>query len=140
MGNNASGEQCVQDSLLVRTMYGYWPSFHDAKLVGLKIELLEFDGGSVVNINVRIRHKGQDNQNWVRSGPDCIVEFGCLDVVDENLVLNHFSASGWIDELIFKSNSDGRFEFDLVPSAGIDIRFNCSSIRVVAIHATSGVK
>jgi hypothetical protein len=140
MNNYASGEQYVQDSVLVRTMYGYWPSFHDAQLVGFAIEFSEFDGRNVANINIRIRHKGQDNPQWVHPGPDCIVEFECLDVSDENMVLNHFSAGGWIDDLTIKSNSNGRIEFDLVPVAGIDIKFKCSSIRVVAIHGASGAK
>ncbi|CAG4920141.1 Imm50 family immunity protein [Paraburkholderia gardini] len=140
MDNNALGEQCVQNSMLVRTMYGYWPSFHDAQLVGLAIELTEFDGRNVADMNIRIRHKGQDSLQWVHPGPDCIVEFRCFDISDANFVLNNFSAGGWVDELTIKSNSDGRIEFDLVPLAGIDIKFKCSSIRVIAIHATSGSK
>lgn len=140
MSNNTSGEHCVQDSQIVRAMYGYWPSFHDAKLVGMEVELLESDGINVANVNIRIRHKGQDNPKWVQPGPDCIVEFRFLDVSDENIVISHLSGGGWVDELIFKSKPDGRFEFDLTPSAGIDMKFDCSLIRVVAIHTVSTTK
>jgi hypothetical protein len=134
MENNASGEQCVQDSRLVRAIYGYWPSFHDAQLMGLELELPEFDGKNVANMSIRIRHKGQDNPKWIHPGPDCIIEFRFLDISDVNMMLGHLSAGGWIDELIFKSKSDGRFEFELIPSAGVDIKFNCSSARIVSIH------
>jgi hypothetical protein len=140
MENNTSGEHCVQDSGLVRTVYGYWPSFHDAQLTRLDIELSESVEGNTVNVNIGVRHKGQDNPNWVHPGPDFIVEFRFMDISDANIVLSHLSAGGWIDELVFKSKSDGRFEFSLIPSAGVDMRFDCSIIRIVAIHSAPGSK
>jgi hypothetical protein len=131
---NAS-EICVENSILVRNIYGYWPSFHDAEIVEFGIKLFKSEGRNIANATIKVCHSGQDDPKWVKPGPKCVIEFVCRDISNADIGLNDLAAGGWIDEINVSKKDDGQFEFDVQPSAGLDIRFSCTSISVAGIYA-----
>jgi len=128
-------EICVANSVLVRNVFGYWPSFHDAEVIEFGIKFLKFDGRNIVDATIKVCHSGQDNPEWIRPGPKCVIEFVCRDISNTDIVLNDLSAGGWIDEINVSKKDDGQFEFDVVPLAGLDIKFSCVSVSVEGIYA-----
>ena len=130
-----SCEKCVENSELVRKIYGYWPSFHDAEIVEFGVKLFKFEGRNIANATIKVCHSGQDDPKWVQPGSECVIEFVCVDISNVEVGLNDLPAGGWIDEINISMKDDGQFEFDVRPSAGLDIKLSCASVSVAAIYA-----
>jgi len=134
-----SGQPLVQNSELVLSAFGYWPTFHDAEVVTFCIKMAEEAGRYVADATIAVRHDGQDNPKWTGSSEDRIVEFLCRDIAETNINLNELSGGGWLDEIVIAKQSNGRLSFDMRPLAGFDVRFSCRSVEILAVGPAPSV-
>ncbi|HEV7833139.1 MAG TPA: Imm50 family immunity protein [Caballeronia sp.] len=137
MGNQESSDKtCVENSAIVRSVYGYWPSFHDAEVVEFRLKMRKEDR-NVTDASIKILHEGQDNPQWTCPGPKCIVEFECADISNAVLDVSELYGGNWISRLIVLKKSEHVYEFDLQSSAGLEVKLTCKAISVAAIYSAA---
>jgi hypothetical protein len=128
-----SDETCVENSAIVRSVYGYWPSFHDAEVVEFRLKMRKEDR-NLTDATIKIRHVGRDNPKWICAGLKCVVEFECRDISNPIIDITTLYAGNWISELIILKKSEHVYEFDLEASAGLEVKFDCKSVSITAIY------
>jgi len=128
-----SGETCVEHGAIVRGVYGYWPSFHDAEVVEFGFKMRKEDR-NLTDATVKILHAGQDNPQWTCPGPKCVVEFECKDISNPIIDIAELYAGNWISRLIVFKTSEGLYRFNLEASAGLEAKFDCKSVSIAAIY------
>jgi hypothetical protein len=130
----AAGNALVVNGVVVQSLYGYWPRFHDSEVAEFCLRINKVDTRYITDVVVKIRHWGQDDPTWSRPGPNCLIEFLCRDISNANINVNDLVAGGWLDELNISAGSDELVVVDMRPLAGFDVKFDCRSVEVVAIH------
>jgi len=128
-----SGEACVENSTVVSSIYGYWPRFHDAEVVEFRLKMRK-ENRNLTDASIKILHAGQDNPQWTCPGPKCIVEFECKDISNPIIDLTELYAGNWIGRLIIFKKSEDVYEFDLEASAGLEVKFDCKLVSIVAVY------
>jgi hypothetical protein len=124
----------VENGDIVSDVFGYWPTFHDAEIVEFRLGIRKSESRYIVDLSVKILHCGQDNPDWKKPGPNCVIEFRCKDISGQKFVMNELSGGGWVDELLISKGADGRLCFDVRPLSGFDICVRCASVEVAGIY------
>jgi hypothetical protein len=104
--------------------FGYWPSFHDAEVLDLK---LCRSGPSTVRIHAFEMTDRVNTQGLFVCVKHVVVSF-IFDHVT-NLDLNYFNAQNVISELHLRQTSDG-YQLTLEPCHGLDGTITGDSVRV----------
>jgi hypothetical protein len=132
--DQASSVSLVKNSDAVLSVYGYWPDFHDAEVVKFCLQLSKKGDQHTADVIIAVHHWGQDNPKYVRSGPDCIIEFSCRNISNANIQVDELNNGGWIDEICIVEKNDDLLMFDIRPLSGFDICFDCEAIEIVGIY------
>ncbi|WP_107311515.1 Imm50 family immunity protein [Burkholderia metallica] len=127
-------ESAVGHAWLIRSVFGYWPTFHDAEVLALVLRRVNANGGWRTDMELTIRHEGQDNPAW--SGPQtpCRITFRFEAVEGSEFTTENVTYSSWIHDLRFSHCDDGRIQIDLNPSTGFDILLYCRAATVIRIE------
>jgi hypothetical protein len=123
---NATDEGVVEDAWLIRRIYGYWPAFHDAKMLSVSLRQSSVADKWRTDMEMSIHHWGQDNPNWRGERVDCKLTFLFEDVAGNDFSTDNVSLSNWICDLRFSRLENGRIQIDLEPSSGFP---SCSIVR-----------
>ncbi|MGO4157479.1 hypothetical protein [Cupriavidus sp. YAF13] len=130
---SAATAALIKGSKLVEDAFGYWPSFHDAEIIGLSINFSKSCNTYGSDVILLIHHWGQDNPTFTGNEPDCIIEIRCRGPLYANIEIQDSGAGGWISEIRVTEDSNGRLLFDITPLSGLDVRINCASVEVIGI-------
>lgn len=130
--SNSFGWVEVGNSVLLKKIYGYWPAFHDARILSIKIEREE--GNSCAsNVLIELRHWGQDDPNWIAPGPDCVITLIFRDVKIADVSMDAIVDSNEVYDLCFARTDDNLLLFELDPACGASIFIACAAAGIVEV-------
>jgi hypothetical protein len=127
-------ESAVKNAWIVRRLYGYWPEYHDAELIGVALRRRRLDKAWHTDIELTIRHSGQDNPEWKTKEEPCLITILLEDSTGDEFVTDDVASPSWINELLFSHCEDGRIQVDLDPSSGFSMLLYCSAAVVTRIE------
>lgn len=123
----------VQNSDLIRKVFGYFPVFHDAHVLSICMEHGKRKK-EAVDVIIELHHWGQDDPNWASRGIDCIIALSFFDIRSTNISMNDFVLDNWVCEIGISKNENGMLVFDLEPNSGVEIHLECESAEVTRIQ------
>jgi hypothetical protein len=132
--------QSVAGSEKLTALFGYWPSFHDAEVV--EIRLRRGDAQAPFPTLAARVHVFEMTDEIARSGAyvcrhHCIVELLFVDVVQLELDdFNHQNALMGLEiaEVSERQLERVKFEVHFDGAYGTDLRFSCRSVEVVSVE------
>ncbi|HGL6717792.1 immunity 50 family protein [Burkholderia contaminans] len=127
-------ERAVEHAWLIRSVYGYWPKFHDAGVLAIALRRVNVNGGWQTDMELTIRHAGQDNPAWKGPQTPCRITFLFEDVEGTEFATENVALPSWIYDLRFSHCDDGRVQIDLYPSTGFGILLYCRAATVIRIE------
>ena len=125
----------ITNSDAIVSVFGRWPSFHDAEVLGLEL-VRQFDGPSAPSLAVHIHVFSMTNEVDDRGYFVCknhstvVLRFGGIDELELD-GFNHQNALSGLE--IATSGPEGLFEVHFDPAYGMESRFNCRTIEVVSV-------
>ncbi|WP_081069095.1 Imm50 family immunity protein [Burkholderia multivorans] len=132
-------ESAGEHAWLIRKVFGYWPTFHDAEVLAVTLRRVNANGAWRTDMELVIRHAGQDNPAWNGRQAPCKITFYLEKVEGSEFTIENVSLPSWIDDLRFSHCDDGRVQIDLYPSTGFDILLYCRAASVTRIEPCSSV-
>lgn len=133
-------ETAVEHAWLIRSIFGYWPSFHDAELLSVTLRRTGSNGAAQTDMALTIRHDGQDNPAGSVPRTPCRITFVLEQVDGHTFSTENVCDPSWIDDLRFSRCDDGRIEIALYPSTGFEILFRCRAATVARIEPDSAAR
>ncbi|MFM0492026.1 Imm50 family immunity protein [Paraburkholderia graminis] len=127
-------ESAVKHAWLIRSIFGYWPNFHDAEVLEVTLRRVNANGAWHTDMELVIRHSGQDNPAWNGHHAPCRITFFLEEVEGSRFTTENVSDPSWIYDLRFSHCDDGRIQVDLNPSTGLDILLYCRAATVTRIE------
>ncbi|MBN3834897.1 Imm50 family immunity protein [Burkholderia sp. Ac-20344] len=127
-------ESAVEHAWLIRSVFGYWPKFHDAGVLAITLRRVNANGGWHTDMELTIRHAGQDNPAWNGPPTPCRITFLLEEVEGTEFATENVSLPSWIYDLRFSHCDDGRIQIDLYPSTGFEILLYCRAATVIRIE------
>ncbi len=129
-------QDLVNNSCLVESIYGYWPSFHDAEILKIQfirgLEAKEKKSSALVELNyweTKAINEGTSALDYVLDKNNIItIEFVGLS---ESSV-NGFNFQNVIDELVL-TKADNGINANFVSIHGADVCFVCGTVSVVGV-------
>lgn len=123
----------VGNSILLKNVFGYWPAFHDAHVLSIKMEHGKRATGAV-DLTIELRHWGQDDPNWIARGPDCTVTLTLFDIKIADISMDAFVQDNWVCDVCFTRTDDNLLLFELDPNSGVSIFLACVSAEITRIE------
>ena len=123
----------VGGSMLLKKVFGYWPAFHDAHLLSIKIEHRRAGVGEV-DVTIELRHWGQDDPNWVARGADCVITLTLVDVKIADIALDAFVQDTSVGDVCFTRTDDNLLLFELEPNSSGSVFLVCASAEITGIE------
>lgn len=124
----------VGNSILLKKVYGYWPAFHDAQVLSIKMEHGK-RGSAVVDVAVELRHWGQNDPNWVAPGLDCVITLTLREVKIADISIDAFVQDNWVYDACFTRTDDELLLFELEPGSGASVFLACASAEITRIES-----
>ncbi|KVQ56679.1 Imm50 family immunity protein [Burkholderia territorii] len=136
-------ESAVEHAWLIRKVFGYWPKFHDAEVLAVTLHRINANGAWRTDMELMIRHSGQDNRASNEHRESCKITFLLEGVEGSEFATENVSYPSWIYDLRFSHCDDGRVQIDLYPSTGFGLLLYCRAAAVTRIEpcspATDGI-
>ena len=126
----------VGNSILLKKVFGYWPAFHDAHVLSIKMEHGK-RGTPVVDVVIELRHWGQDDPNWTARGPDCVITLTLLEVKIADISMDAFVQDNSVCDVCFMRTDDNLLLFELDPNSGVGVFVACTSAEITRIEPYS---
>lgn len=123
----------VGNAILLKKVFGYWPAFHDAHVLSIKMEYGK-RGARELDVAIELRHWGQDNPNWVARGPDCVITLILLEVKIADVSVDAFVHDNSVGDLCFTRTDDNLLLFELDPNSGASVFLACTSAEITRIE------
>ncbi|MFM0158669.1 Imm50 family immunity protein [Paraburkholderia sediminicola] len=127
-------ESALTSGSLIRRIFGYWPSFHDAEMLSIAQHRHSFGSKARSDLTFSIHHWGQDNPDWKEEGIHCKLTFLLEDVRGSDFSTHDISDPCHIGDLRFSWCDDGRVQVDLHPSTGFSLLLYCKVARLISIE------
>jgi hypothetical protein len=131
---NATDETVVTNAWLIRHIYGYWPSFHDAKMSSVSLRQISVAQQWRTDMEISVHYRTPNNSSRQVEKIDCKLTFLLEDVAGEEFSTDNVRFTNWINDLRFSRIEDGRIQIDLEPSFGFSILLTCASARLVSVE------
>ncbi|CAD6522670.1 Imm50 family immunity protein [Paraburkholderia metrosideri] len=123
----------VDNSTLLKKIFGYWPAFHDAHILSIRMDHGK-RGPGLVDVVLELHHWGQDDPNWTARGPDCVVTLTLLGVKIADISMNLFVQDNWVSDVSFARTDDNLILFELDPNSGVGVFLACTSAEITRIE------
>jgi hypothetical protein len=125
----------ITNSGAIVSVFGHWPSFHDAEVLGLEIarRFNEPPGPSlVVQIHVFSMTNEVDDRGYFvcKNHSTVALKFGGIDELELDGFNHQNALSGLV---IASSGSEGLFDVHFDPAYGMESRFKCRTIEVLSV-------
>jgi hypothetical protein len=141
MSENLSPTSIVAGSEQLTTIFGHWPSFHDAEVVSMRLERIGEDLYEspllFASIHIFAVRRNESSPTGVEFYNHTIVTFRFTMVRD--LYLAEFNHQNAIFDLIFEKPADAPevtpIKITFEPSFGINCSFFCESAEVVQVES-----
>ncbi|WP_338641921.1 Imm50 family immunity protein [Burkholderia pyrrocinia] len=130
-------ESAVKHAWLIRSVFGYWPKFHDAEVLAVTLRRVNSNGAWHTDMELTIRHGGQNNPASNGQQEPCRITFLLEDVEGSEFTTENVSYPSWIYDLRFSHCDDRRIQIDLNPSTGFDVLLYCRAATVIRIEPCS---
>ncbi|KAB1584219.1 hypothetical protein C5O75_036210 [Burkholderia cepacia] len=130
-------ESAVKYAWLIRSIFGYWPRFHDAEVLAITLRRVSSNGAWRTDMELTIRHSGQDNPARNGQQVPCRITFLLEDVEGSEFTTENVSYPSWIYDLRFSRCDDGRTQIDLYPSTGFSVLLYCRAATVTCVEPCS---
>ena len=122
----------VANSAALISVFGSWPSFHDAEIVSILLRRGPQDPSLECAIHVFGTANEVDERGHFVTRNHVIVEFLFSNIELERL--EDFNRQNVIDELRIERTESGRFSILMPPNNGCEVRLACESIRILMVR------
>jgi hypothetical protein len=122
----------VGNSILLKKVFGYWPAFHDAHVLSIRMEHGK-RGPQLVDVTIELRHWGQDDPNWVARGIDCVATLTLFGVTIADISMDAFVHDNWVGDVCFTKTDDNLLLFELDPNSGASIFVACNFAEIIEV-------
>ncbi|MBQ0726306.1 MAG: hypothetical protein KBT77_03020 [Thalassolituus oleivorans] len=130
----------MENSIEVESIYGYWPSFHDAEILSIRftraLSSNEKTASAVVDLNyweTKAINEGTSAFDYVLDKDNVIsIEFSGLVASS----VSGFNFQNVIDELILTKVAEG-IKAEFISIHGAEVNFVCNAVAVVGVRANA---
>ena len=130
----------VKNSSQVESIYGYWPSFHDAEILNIRFDrglsANEKVASAIVDLNyweTKAINEGTSALDYVLDKNNIIaIEFSGL----VTSLVSGFSFQNVIDELLLTEIEEG-IKAEFVSIHGAEVKFVCKAVAVLGVWANA---
>ena len=125
----------IENSESVTSLFGYWPSFHDAEVLQISISRSsEHDGGPSLSADVHVFEMTQqvDSDGYYVNHKHSVVTL-LFQGLDE-LSLDGFNHQNALSDLsIAETEPGGMLRVNFDSAYGLDSEFTCRTMKVVSV-------
>ena len=119
----------IADAAKVTSVYGAWPTFHDAELMELELKR----DGCLLLVRLwtfQVDRQQVDAHGYFKKIDQCVITFRFANI--ENLSIEGFNHQNVLADIVFEPVEDG-IRVNMEGTFGANIAFQCSIVTVEGV-------
>ena len=125
-------EIAITNANIIVGYFGYWPSFHDAEVISIKLDRHQVMLEAVLHV-IALSNEVTESGH-LKAAKSCIVTMRFYSIRD--MILQGFNSQNALLRINFDLVHTGEIRVDLVPAYGLDGKFICRNAEVVSLDRT----